>query len=205
MTSQEGVIKFNLDHHPGELPAWADVRDLQTWFGRCRELDLIGQHPHRYQGAAYGNISQRASEGFLITGTQTGGHDNLDYQDISWVRELDLAGNRIRSSGPARPSSESMTHEQVYRRVPAAQFVIHVHSRPLWEQAERLGLAVTATDAEYGTPEMAGEVDRLLQDVSVREAGAFSMGGHEDGIVVFGDSAAQAGARLEKLLKRLEH
>jgi len=200
---QEGVIKFSLDHQASALPGWADIHDIQAWFLRCRELDLIGQHPERYEGAAYGNISQRAEAGFLITGTQTGGKPRLAKTDICWVQQIDLDKNQLQSSGPVEPSSESMTHDQVYRYLPEVNFVIHVHSKPLWEQAEKLGLAITSPLAEYGTPEMAHEVERLLEDPEVAQAGVFSMGGHEDGIVVFGRDAAQAGKRLETQFARV--
>lgn len=203
MYPSEGVIKFSLQHQPADLPDWADTRDLRYWFRRCRELDLIGQHPHRYEGAAYGNISQRGPEGFLVTGTQTGGKAVLEDNDFSWVRAIDLDNNTLLAAGPARPSSESMTHDQVYRQVQTATFVIHVHSPSMWQNAGQLGLAVTNPSAEYGTPAMAREVDRLLKDPAVRTAGGFSMGGHEDGIVVFGDSPAQAGERLERLYQQL--
>jgi len=203
MQPQDGVIKFNLEHSYASLPSWADVQAIQYWFARCRELDMIGQHPDRYAGAAYGNISQRAPDGFLITGTQTGGKATLGLQDICWVQEIDLERNRLVSSGEIRPSSESMTHEQIYRHVAEASFVIHVHHKPLWQQAANLGLAITATHAAYGTPEMAYEVERLLMRSEVLETGCFSMGGHEDGIVVFGASADQAGKRLENLVARL--
>lgn len=203
MIASEGAIKFSLQHHLGRLPAWADTGDLKHWFLRCRKLDLIGQDPHRYAGAAYGNISQRGPEGFLITGTRTGGKPSLDDSDFSWVRSIDLDNNSLLAAGPARPSSESMTHDQVYRQVKTANFVIHVHSPSMWQNAGQLGLSVTAPSAEYGTPAMAREVDRLLRDPEVRTTGAFSMGGHEDGIVVFGDNATQAGKRLEQLCERL--
>ena len=203
MQPQDGVIKFNLEHSYAPLPSWADAQAIQYWFARCRELDMIGQHPDRYAGAAYGNISQRAPDGFLITGTQTGGKATLGLQDICWVQEIDIERNRLVSSGEIRPSSESMTHEQIYRHVAEASFVIHVHHKPLWQQAANLGLAITATHAAYGTPEMAYEVERLLMRSEVLETGCFSMGGHEDGIVVFGASADQAGKRLENLVARL--
>jgi len=202
-TPQEGVVKFSLDHQVSPLPRWAKIVDIQAWFIRCRELDLIGQHPDRYAGAAYGNISQRAETGFLITGTQTGGKPQLENTDICWVQQIDLDNNRLKSSGPIEPSSESMTHDQVYKYVPQANFVIHVHNKPLWEHAQNLGLAITSSSAEYGTQEMAHEVERLLKDPKVVHSGAFSMGGHEDGIVVFGRDAEQAGARLEALFMRV--
>ena len=73
MINQEGVIKFSQHHTSAPLPDWAELADLQYWFRRCRELDLIGQHPGRYQGAAYGNISQRAAQGFLSPAARPAG------------------------------------------------------------------------------------------------------------------------------------
>ena len=198
----EGVIKFELRHDSGPLPPDGGLDAIRRWFGICRALDLIGRDPARYEGAAYGNISRRAGTGFLITGTQTGGQETLAPDDIAWVREIDVARNRVVSQGPARPSSESLTHGQVYALAPRAGFVIHVHSPLLWRRAGALGLPATAPEAAYGTPAMAREVERLLGQASGGEAGAFSMGGHEDGIVVFGPSPEQAGLRLLRLYRR---
>ena len=201
-SDSEGVIKFELRHRPGPLPPGGGTDAIRQWFGICRALDLIGRDPARYQGAAYGNISQRAETGFLITSTQTGGQETLAPDDIAWVREADVAANRIVSQGPARPSSESLTHGQIYALAPRAGFVIHVHSPLLWRRAGGLGLPATAPDAAYGTPAMAREVERLLDQTSDNEAGAFGMGGHQDGIVVFGPTPEQAGLRLLRLYRR---
>ena len=195
-TESEGVIKFRLEHTDAPLPDGFETTSLRHWFGICRALDLIGQHPHKYLGAAYGNISQRLKQGFLVTGTQTGGKAALDETDITWVKSFDIASNRVVSQGPIRPSSESLTHGQLYALDPSVHFVIHVHSAMIWQQAGLLGLPMTAVDAAYGTPEMAGEVEHLMQREGVRRQGIFGMGGHEDGIVVFGHTPDQAGQRL---------
>ena len=192
----EGVIKFGLAHSDTPLPAGLGISALQQWFGICRALDLIGQHPKRYDGAAYGNISQRLATGFLITGTQTGGKPALGEDDIAWVQAINIEENRVQSTGPIRPSSESLTHGQLYTLEPSVHFVIHVHSRLIWQQAGKLRLPMTAVDAAYGTPEMAREVERLMQLDAVHLQGVFAMGGHEDGIVVFGRTPDQAGQRL---------
>jgi hypothetical protein len=49
---------------------------------------------------------------------------------------------------------------------------------------------------EYGTPEMSREVERLFSETDVRRKGIFSMGGHEDGIVAFGQTMEGAGNTL---------
>lgn len=198
----DGVIKFQALHTRGALPPDVSYTDIHSWFGICRALDLIGQHPGRYQGAAYGNISQRAERGFLITGTQTGGKPSLDEKDIAWVRSFDVLSNRVVSQGPANPSSESLTHGQLYLLDPGIGFIIHVHSPLIWDRAGELALPATSADAAYGTPEMAKEVERLMRSTPAADLGTFSMGGHEDGIVVFGETPDQAGLRLLRLYRR---
>ncbi len=198
----EGVIRFRLEHHDSPLPEWARVDELLAWFGRCRALGGIGRYPpNRYQGAAFGNISQRGPEGFLITGTQTGGRTALTPQDIAWVRNCDIADNRVVSQGPARPSSESMTHGQLYALATGIGFVIHIHDPLLWRLSARLELPTTHPGAEYGTPAMAREVEHLMAMPATRERGVFAMGGHEDGLVIFGADAEQAGLRMLALYR----
>ena len=132
MTEAEGVIKYRLDYAPSALPDGADLDGLMRWFRRCRERQLIGRDATRYDGFAYGNISVRAQRGFVISGTQTGGEHALGPDQLAWVVDFDIAQNRLRAGGPARPSSEAMSHGQVYRALPHAGAVIHVHSPRLW-------------------------------------------------------------------------
>jgi ribulose-5-phosphate 4-epimerase/fuculose-1-phosphate aldolase len=201
MAESEGVIRYQLDYLPGNLPQELDLSGLLLWFGRCHALGLIGQDPERYDGFAYGNISIRADLGFVISGTQTGGNPGLSPRDLAWVQDFDPAQNRLKATGPARPSSEAMTHGQIYRASPAANAVIHAHSGLIWRQARRLGLALTSPEVGYGTPEMAAEVERLLALESV-DFGAFAMGGHEDGIVVYAADMETAGRLMLDLLSR---
>ena len=200
MTETEGVIRYRLDYRRGPLPPDLPLSDLFHWFTQCRGKDLIGRDPKLYDGFAYGNISLRADPGFVISGTQTGAKPGLSADDLSWVRQIDPAHNRLSATGPARPSSEAMTHGQVYLTLPAARAVIHVHSSLIWRQAQRLGLALTAAEAGYGTPAMATEVERLLRS-SEAKRGAFAMGGHEDGIVAYAEDMDSAGGLILDLLQ----
>jgi hypothetical protein len=58
--------------------------------------------------------------------------------------------------------------------------------------------------ARYGTPEMAREVIRLLEDEGHPKSGVFIMLGHEEGIVAFGRSAEEAGDALLSSLSRYQ-
>ncbi|MCG6967673.1 MAG: class II aldolase/adducin family protein [Chromatiaceae bacterium] len=202
MTESEGVVKYRLDYSPGELPPDTDLTALLRWFRRCREHGLIGQDPDRYEGLAYGNISCRAARGFVISGTQTGGRPALHLDDLAWVRDFDEAQNRLQAGGPARPSSEAMTHGQVYRVLPAVNAVIHAHSAAIWRNARQLELPVTSPAAAYGTPAMAAEVERLLATRTDCTAGVFAMGGHQDGVAAFAGDMDSAGELLLATLQR---
>ena len=200
MTESEGVIQYRLDFRPGDLPAAVDLQPLFDCFARCRAHGLIGQDPSRYDGLAFGNISVRAPSGFVISGTQTGGRPSLRADDLAWVEAFDVDGNRLRASGPARPSSEAMTHGQIYRELAAVNAVIHVHSPLIWKHATALGLPLTAASAGYGSPEMAREMQRLLHGSGLGDQGVIAMGGHEDGVVSF---AADMGGAEELLFAAL--
>lgn len=195
MSESEGVVKYRLDHRPGPLPPGTATDDLSRWFGRCRELGLIGRDPACYDGLAYGNISRRMATGFLVSGTQTGGFDHLGPDDLALVTTYDLEANSLQSRGPARPSSEALTHAVIYRALAAVNAVIHVHAPAIWHQAAPLGLPGTPPDATYGTPAMARAVARLLAaDRAI--PGLVVMRGHEDGVLAYGADLDSAGTLL---------
>lgn len=194
MAAVDGVIQYRLDYQQGPLPDGVDVALLLTWFRTCRELGLIGREPGRYGGYAYGNISQRTDPGFVISGTQTGSLPALTAEDLCWVRACDTATNHLSASGPVKPSSEALTHGEVYSTLPDIRAVIHVHAPALWQAAAVLGLPVTDPSATYGTPAMARAVRELL--IAQPTAGVLSMGGHEDGIIAYGPDMPTAGQLL---------
>lgn len=202
----EGVTKFRVDHRDGGdgISDRSRHRELVAWRSILFDLGLIGQDPSRYAGAGFGNMSVRvgapsAPRGrrpFLITGTQTGGVAVLDEQGLCVVEAYDIRANAVRSRGPAHPSSESMTHGAIYDLSPQIRWVVHVHAPVLWRAATRMHLPCTAPGIEYGTPEMAREVWRLYRDTALAEVGVLAMAGHEDGIVAFGATCAEASSRL---------
>ena len=202
MGAADGVIQYRLDYRWGPLPPGIDVAPLFEWFRTCRAFGLIGQEPGRYGGYAYGNISQRAHRGFVISGTQTGGRRALTSDDLSWVEACDTAANRLSAQGPSKPSSEALTHGEVYAALPDVDAVIHVHAPTLWQAALGLGLPVTDSAATYGTPAMATAVRSAL--LAQPTAGVLAMGGHEDGILAYGPDMQTTGQLLLEALGRAE-
>jgi ribulose-5-phosphate 4-epimerase/fuculose-1-phosphate aldolase len=209
---QEGVIKYRLQHQDrpldsvryGELAckliAWREILALTR---------LVGQDPARYGGAGYGNISARVGppsaprgkRAFLTTGTQTSGKRCIGLDDFAVVERCDHRENRIQSHGRIEPSSESMTHGALYDAGPWIRCVFHAHSPILWKSAEALRLPTTDPAAAYGTPEMAAEVQRLASS-GLAERRILAMGGHEDGILVFGRTPEETGQTLLSWLAR---
>ncbi len=61
---------------------------------------------------------------------------------------------------------------------------------------------MTRPDVPYGSPEMSREVRRLFAETDVYARGVFAMGGHQDGLVAFGTTVAEAGGRLLSLNER---
>jgi ribulose-5-phosphate 4-epimerase/fuculose-1-phosphate aldolase len=169
---------------------------------------LVGQDPARYGGAGYGNVSARVgvpslppgTRRFLVTGTQTGALRTLFAEHYCVVERYDARRNWVQSHGPVLPSSESLTHGAIYDLSPAIRFVLHAHSPAIWRHAAALGIPTTPVDVAYGTPEMAEAVRRLYRAGTLPEERILAMGGHEDGIVVFGHRAEDAGLVLLRYL-----
>ena len=198
MSEQEGVIKFQLDFRQQAVLKAEDVVQINSWRHIMLQLGMLGQTPDRYDNYGFGNISQRFGSGsqFIISGTQTGGIVQMQAADYALVTDCQVQLNRIAACGETKPSSEAMTHGQLYQLCPEIQFVIHAHCPQIWQGASALGLAQTRAEVPYGTVAMADEVARLFAETAVLQHGVFSMAGHEDGVVAFGGTAAAAAQRL---------
>lgn len=202
--SQDGVIKFQLQHTPASALPWAQLAELNAWRKILVMLECIGQTPKRYSNYGFGNISTRIGNDdcdpsqrcFAITGTQTGGIADLTADHYAIVKACLPAQNKIISEGPYKPSSESMTHGEIYAIDKRIRWVMHEHCVPIWRNAERLGIPMTRDGVSYGSPEMADEVRRLFRETDVRKLKIFGMAGHEDGIITFGHTAEEAGQVL---------
>ncbi len=190
MTEQEGVIKYRLDFEPGPPPG-EDLEHLKVCRAILHGLDMIGQHPDRYDGYGYGNLSQRTEDGlFVISASQSGHLETLEQRHFTQVLEADIAANRLRARGVLPPSSEALTHAMIYRLDPAIACVLHEHR--LWRYGLNAGLPRTAATVAYGTPQMARAVEQGFRSGQLSGKRILFMAGHEDGVIAFGDSISSA-------------
>ena len=207
MTLREGVTRFEARHSDGPLPArrfGAAATALAGWRSIMADLGLVGQDAARYDGAGYGNVSirvgpfpgRRGARPFLISGTQTGGRACVGLDDFALVERYVIAENRVVSRGPIRPSSESMTHGAVYDLGGHIRCVLHAHCPTIWRRRAVLKLPTTAAHIDYGTPEMAREIERLARSTALLARPLLAMGGHEDGVIAFGRNPDEAGRML---------
>jgi hypothetical protein len=210
----EGVIRFQVEHDSRPLDARAlgeTARVLSAWREVLARLDLVGRDPARYEGLGYGNVSARIGpmgdvgrgrRRFLVTGSQTGGRPELTLADYAVVERYDIEKNEVVSVGLVPPSSEALTHAALYDVGPALRFVLHAHSPEIWRSARALGIPVTDRGAQNGTSLMAREVQRLYRETTFSSLGILAMGGHEDGVIAVGRTAAEAGETLVRHLAR---
>lgn len=205
----EGVVKYAARHAFGPLPAREDLARLVAELDAARtflhDQGLVGVNA---SGVGYGNISARlsslpesAGDEFVISGSGTGAPRVLGVSGYSLVHACDAERNSVVSSGPARPSSEAMTHAAVYAANPQARFVAHIHHSRLFAALLRKGWPHTPASAAYGTPEMAEAVAELLRGPAA-EQGVFVTAGHADGLFAFGGQVETVVNTLVRLLAR---
>jgi L-ribulose-5-phosphate 4-epimerase len=196
---EEG-IKFNCIWIK-EPPVEEDViQELDQWRDRLHGLHLIGVTA---EGIGYGNMSKRLGHGsFLVTGSSTGKHEKLTAAHYTRVTGYSVSENKVITQGPIKASSESLTHAMIYECGAGINAVIHVHHFGLWKSLLQL-FPATDKNVPYGTPEMAGEIERLFRETDVAHHKIFAMGGHEEGVISFGKDLDEAGTILLSQLEAL--
>lgn len=204
MPEKEGVIKYQLVFRQAEALVEHDYSALDYWHRQFKNADILGQDPKRYNGLGFGNLSQRIDQqSFLISGTQTGGLDELTANDYALVTSTNIPANRVEAEGQVKPSSESLTHAAVYAFDDEIQYVFHVHSPEIWKARTSLDIPETAAHIAYGTPQMAEEMIRLYQQGEFANGNILAMVGHEDGVIGFGSTADEAGGLIMRMARRI--
>jgi L-ribulose-5-phosphate 4-epimerase len=195
---KEGVVKYTVKHETARITFPAEMPELMTWRQKLRALDLIGEDA---QGLGYGNLSIRlfGTPTFLITSSQSSGLAEVSQQHFARVTVVDLDKNFLRSVGERPPSSEALTHAALYQMHGAIRAVVHVHSHEIWT-AWRHQLPTSRDEVLYGTPGMAYEMIRLHKRSALGRQGVIVMGGHQDGVIAFAPSVAEAAGEILKLM-----
>jgi len=193
----EGYIKFNCKWIKEKPVTKIITNNINTWRNRLYEIGLIGAYKN---GIGYGNISFRMDNNcFLITGSATGGISKLNENHYANVSNYNLEQNSLICKGPIKASSESLSHAVIYDCQPSTNAVIHIHHLKLWNKLLNV-FPTTSTSISYGTPEMALEIKRLLASHDIKNQNTIVMGGHKEGVLVFGKSLDEAGNKVVKLL-----
>ena len=197
----EGYIKFESKWTEGPPPSWYKIQALAEWRQRMFEVGLIGSLP---DGIGYGNISIRdmPAHQFLITGTMTGNVKMLGRNHFTRIRSYDFDLNQVDCFGPVNASSETMTHAAFYHASRSINAVIHIHNAEMWHRYKGV-MPTTSPDVTYGTPEMAYEVIRLLRDREKPAKQLLIMGGHQDGVLAYGNTLGHAATTLLNCCDRM--
>jgi L-ribulose-5-phosphate 4-epimerase len=193
----EGYIKFDCTWEQTTITVSCSKQLLATR-DYMHQLGLIGFDKTHQVG--YGNISERIdSDQFIISGTQTGHILPILAEHFTQITGFNIPQNQVNCQGPAKASSETMTHASLYDTLPEVHCIIHVHSKHIWEQLLITEMC-TGEKVPYGTPEMAYEIKRLVKLPSVQKAKIMAMAGHEDGVISFGATFDEAINTLKKYI-----
>lgn len=183
--NEEGVIKYKSKWNKKPPLDESLIKDLNACRQTMFRLGLIGCAE---DGIGYGNISKRLEGNkFIISGSGTGGIEFLNNQHYTLVTSFDIGKNELTAEGPVMASSESLTHAMLYKCHNEINAVIHVHHNALWQKLMSVSI-FTSVDVEYGTPAMAMEIEKITSDPQIKEKKIFAMGGHQDGIIAFGEN-----------------
>ena len=182
----EGYIKFSCRLIQDSPPNPGDFPGLSLLRRDLHDAGLVGVYPN---GIGFGNVSARIrrGSGFIISGSGTGALRELPPESWSVVESCSVRENSLLCRGMVQASSESLTHDAVYRANPAVRFVVHAHSWPLFTRQLASGTPSTPPDAAFGTPEIAEAVFRQVHGRDDAH-GFLVMGGHEEGVVVYGET-----------------
>ncbi len=193
----DGYIKFNYTWQKAKAlsssTATAQLKKYRSFFWQKK---LIGRNQ---QGVGFGNISYRVKKGFIISGNATGGYKYLNNKHFALVYGWDYQKNHITCQGATVASSESLSHAAVYDCLPKVQVVVHIHNLLLWKKHLNK-IPTTSPIATYGTPAISQEIKKILNKKN-EPIGALVMGGHKEGLLIYGQSFTDIKTVLKKLSK----
>lgn len=195
----EGFIKFKCKRIDEDIKLPAEkLEDISKWRDKMYASDLIGAYSN---GIGYGNISIKATDNsFYISGTATGRLETLAEKHYPLVNSWDINDNSLVCTGKINASAESLSHAVIYDSLPQVGAVIHIHHKGMWDKYLNK-ILTTSADVLYGTPEMAKEVKEIVLSVKPTQDPILVMGGHEEGIIFWGNTLEEAGDIVLKYYK----
>jgi L-ribulose-5-phosphate 4-epimerase len=189
--NSEGFIKFKCKRIDKDisLPK-KQLNELTKWRDIMYVSRLIGAYSN---GIGYGNISMKeTADTFYISGTATGRLEVLEEKHYPLVNSWDINDNSLVCTGRINASAESLSHAVIYDSLPGVGAVIHIHHKGMWDKYLNK-ILTTSPDVLYGTPEMAKEIEQIVLTVKANQSPVLVMGGHEEGIIVWGRTMDEAG------------
>jgi ribulose-5-phosphate 4-epimerase/fuculose-1-phosphate aldolase len=197
--NSEGYIKFNCIRSVENIRILEKYfQQLSKWRQIMHEIGLIGVYSN---GVGYGNLSIRAdSNSFYISGTATGRFSVLEEKHFALVNSWSYKQNSLQCTGMINASAESLSHAAIYETLSQTGAVIHVHHKGMWDKYINSKPA-TSTEVSYGSPEMALEIQKVIQKTDSHEENFLVMGGHEEGIITWGNTLDEAGEIILKHYK----
>ncbi|MEI7947458.1 MAG: class II aldolase/adducin family protein [bacterium] len=197
----EGYVKFSVRLREADIESPDGLEALNSVRTKLFDLKMIGILP---DGVGFGNVSIKVagSDLFFISGTATGGKRILDLRDYCRVDTCSVERNEVCCSGRIRASAETLSHDAVYRANPKIGCVIHVHHKPLFINLLKSTCPATSPEAQYGTPEMAYDIEAIVKEKS-EPHGILVMTGHQDGVIAWGRTVAEADNMLMNYFKQI--
>lgn len=181
----KNILKINCKKKDFKLNFIYDsqIDHVNNYRSKLKEMGLIGVDEN---GLGFGNLSYRSRmTSFIITGSQTSGLKKLSRNELVFVENIDYKNKMIIYAGERVPSSESMTHDVIYRLDKSCNYIIHVHSETMWKGMQQ-DFPVTDEKYEYGSAGLAGEIERLMETGDITDT--VVIGGHRPGIFFFGEA-----------------
>lgn len=194
MSIDEGYIKYKSFWNKEAIEMNFDVlKELNAIRSKLMKYNMIGKIPN---GPGFGNISVRIdNEQFYISATNTGHLSTLTIDEFAVVSDVNIDTNSVWCSGMSNASSESMSHAVIYRAKPFVNAVIHIHHKTLWNKLKNVE-KTTHIDTSYGTPELAKEIAVIVKENN--NSRLLVLGGHEDGIISYGNTLIEAFEAIEQ-------
>jgi ribulose-5-phosphate 4-epimerase/fuculose-1-phosphate aldolase len=208
--NKEGIIKYKCIHNKSNSICHSQIADINLIRTLLFDNNLIGvNYSLDSNGIGFGNISKRCknidihNNQFIISASGTGKNRILSADEFSLVTKCKIVTNTVECIGIMPSSSESMSHYAIYEILHSIDYVIHIHNSQIWKAAKNI-LPTTDNNSEYGTIEMATNIQQVLSTIeqvcnnnnSENICGEIVMSGHKDGLILFGNN-------LNELYKRI--